>query len=76
MDDSARHRHENHDIEPEAFSGIYQPRRGLLAKTVAVVILVVLVLVPLVLALATIHRWDPAPRPEPSSPEATSSMPQ
>ena len=58
--------------EPEAFTGIYQPRRGPLAKAIAVLILVVLVLVPLILALATMHRWDPARPPAPAAPETTS----
>jgi hypothetical protein len=76
MDGQPNNSKERREAEPEAFTGIYQPRRGPLAKTIAVVILVVLVLVPLVLALATMHRWDPAPRPEPPAPETTSATPE
>lgn len=75
MDDRPHNSEEDGTGEPEAFTGVYQPRRGPLAKTVAVVILVVLILVPLILALATIHRWDSAPRSAPAPSETTSPSP-
>lgn len=74
MDGRPDNLEEHREAEPEAFTGIYQPRRGPLAKAVAVLILVVLVLVPLILALATIHRWDPARPPGPAASETTPSV--
>ncbi|MBN1513180.1 MAG: hypothetical protein JXB13_14285 [Phycisphaerae bacterium] len=72
MDGGPDNLEEHREAEPEAFTGIYQPRRGPMAKAIAVLILVVLVLVPLILALATMHRWDPARPPGPAAPETTS----
>jgi hypothetical protein len=57
--------------EPEAvegFTGVYQPKRGLVAKVIAVLILVLLVAVPILLILVTVNRWaEPAPSATPTT---------
>ncbi|UCG16274.1 MAG: hypothetical protein JSV19_13370 [Phycisphaerales bacterium] len=44
------------DSEAE-FTGTYQPRRGPLAKIIAILILVFLILIPSLLVLLTVNRW-------------------
>lgn len=52
----------------EGFTGVYQPKRGLLAKVIAVLILVLLVAVPILLILVTANRWaEPTPTSMPST---------
>jgi hypothetical protein len=57
--------------EPDAvdeLAGTYQPKRGLVAKVFAVLILVLLVAVPILLVLVTADRWaGPAPTSMPST---------
>jgi hypothetical protein len=57
--------------EPEAVEesvGVYQPKRGLLVKVVAVLILVLLVAIPALLVLVTVNRWsEPAPSATPTT---------
>ncbi len=42
-------------------TGVYQPRRGPLAKTIAVLILLFLVLIPCLIMLLTITKQPPPP---------------
>jgi hypothetical protein len=54
--------------EIEDFAGTYQPKRGRVAKVIAVLILVLLVAVPILLVLATADRWaEPASTSMPST---------
>jgi hypothetical protein len=76
MADPPHNPDESRRVEPEPFTGVYQPRRGPLAKTLAVLILVLLILVPVLLALVTMHRWDPEPGAGPAAPESSSAAPE
>lgn len=53
------------------FTGTYQPKRGPVAKVIAVLILVFLILVPSLLVLLTISEWgEGRPPPPPVAPSA------